>query len=158
MLFYNGLLGENPKTIKILIERYAMFNNLRAWELGKFQKEYYQAILDEEMYEDPEDFDPETTYSVTAFWDEKKLEEFKKRDKKSPIKEWYYAKMGKLALWMNAKYGQNEADISVDDDSPSVAVAPEIVRPVEQSKVEKNETKPIKSHISVPLKLGRVKY
>ena len=150
MLFYNGLLGENPKTIKILIERYAMFNNLRAWELGKFQKEYYQAILDEEIYEDPEGFDPETTYSVTAFWDEKKLRDFKKRDKKSPIKEWYYAKMGKLALWLNEKYGQDKEETSRDDYSLSVVVTPEIEKAVEQSKVEDKEAKPIKPQTENP--------
>ena len=93
MLFYNGLLGENPQTIKTLIEKYAMFNNLRAWELGKFQKEYYQAIQDECWYEDPEGYDAETTYSVKAFWDEKKRTVFKKQAQKESkkdnrIKEW----------------------------------------------------------------------
>lgn len=82
MLFYNGLIGENPQTIKKLIEKYAMFNNLRAWELGNHQSGYYQAIMDAERLEDPENFDPQTTYSVTAFWDEKKLRELKKEGKK----------------------------------------------------------------------------
>lgn len=81
MLFYNGLLGENPHTIKKLIERYAMFNNLRAWELGTFQKEYYQSILDEERFENPQGYDEQTIYSVTAFWDEEKIEEIRHRDK-----------------------------------------------------------------------------
>ena len=82
MLFYNGLLGENPKTIKKLIERYAMFNNLRAWDLGDKQVEYYQAIMEGEVYEDPKGIDLQTRYSVTAFWDEKKLREFKKEANK----------------------------------------------------------------------------
>lgn len=142
MLFYNGLLGENPNTIKILIERYAMFNNLRAWELGKFQKEYYQAIMDEEIYEDPEGFDPQTTYSVTAFWDDRKLREFKKRDKKNPVKEWYYAKMGELASWMNKKYGQEDADTEVVADiAPAVVKSIEVKEPVEQPKVEEKNVK-----------------
>ena len=100
MLFYNGLLGENPHTIKLLIEKYAMFNNLRAWELGKFQKEYYQAIQDEYWYEDPEGYDAETSYSVRAFWDGEKRKEFKaqaqkeKRGEKfgSWIKGWRWRK------------------------------------------------------------------
>lgn len=87
MLFYNGLLGENPDTIKKLIEKYAMFNNLRAWELGKYQKDYYQSILDEERFEDPEDFNPQTTYSVTAFWSEEKLLEIKNRAKRESKKQ-----------------------------------------------------------------------
>lgn len=78
MWFYNGLLGEHPKTVKPLIEKYAMFNNLRAWELGKKDSGYYQSILDGEVYEDPEGFNPNTTYSVMAFWSRKKLVEFKK--------------------------------------------------------------------------------
>lgn len=144
MLFYNGLLGENPNTIKILIERYAMFNNLRAWELGKFQKEYYQAIMDEEIYEDPEGFDPQTTYSVTAFWDDRKLREFKKRDKKNPVKEWYYAKMGELASWMNKKYGQEYAETEiVADIAPVVVKSAEVKESVEQPKVEEKAVKPV---------------
>lgn len=144
MLFYNGLLGENPNTIKILIERYAMFNNLRAWELGKFQKEYYQAIMDEEIYEDPEGFDPQTTYSVTAFWDDRKLREFKKRDKKNPVKEWYYAKMGELASWMNKKYGQEYAETEiVSDIAPFVVKSAEVKESVEQPKVEEKAVKPV---------------
>ncbi len=87
MLFYNSLLGENPDTIKKLIERYAMFNNLRAWELGKYQKDYYQSILDEERFENPEDFDSQTTYSVTAFWSEEKLLEIKNRAKQESKKQ-----------------------------------------------------------------------
>ena len=86
MWFYNGLLGENTGTIKKLIERYAMFNNLRAWKLGKHQCEYYQEILDEELFEDPKGYDEKTTYSVRAFWDEKTLDELKKKanpDKKT---------------------------------------------------------------------------
>ena len=78
MLFYNGLIGENPETIKKLIEKYAMFNNLRAWELGTHQSGYYQAIMDAEILEDPENYNSQTTYGVTAFWDEKKLRELKK--------------------------------------------------------------------------------
>ncbi|MCR5533972.1 MAG: putative phage abortive infection protein [Bacteroidaceae bacterium] len=144
MLFYNGLLGENPNTIKILIERYAMFNNLRAWELGKFQKEYYQAIMDEEIYEDPEGFDPQTTYSVTAFWDDRKLREFKKRDKKNPVKVWYYAKMGELASWMNKKYGQEYAETEiVADIAPVVVKSSEVKESVEQPKVEEKAVKPV---------------
>ena len=87
MLFYNGLLAENPGTIKVLIEKYAMFNNLRAWELGKYQKDYYQAILDDCLYEDPEGYDEETTYSVKAFWDEGKRLKFKKDAEKERKKE-----------------------------------------------------------------------
>ena len=144
MLFYNGLLDENPNTIKILIERYAMFNNLRAWELGKFQKEYYQAIMDEEIYKDPEGFDPQTTYSVTAFWDDRKLREFKKRDKKNPVKEWYYAKMGELASWMNKKYGQEYAETEiVADIAPVVVKSTEVKESVEQPKVEEKAVKPV---------------
>lgn len=143
MLFYNGLLGENPTTIKRLIERYAMFNNLRAWELGDFQKVYYQAILDEEKYEDPEGFDPQTTYSVTAFWDEKKLCEFKKRDEKSPVKEWYYMQMGKLAAWMNEKYGQDKAETAVAQDATAVEEITAAVMPEEPKIVEKNEVRPV---------------
>lgn len=144
MLFYNGLLGENPNTIKILIERYAMFNNLRAWELGKFQKEYYQAIVDEEMYEDPEDFDPQTTYSVTAFWDDKKLREFKERDAKSPIKEWYYMQMGKLTAWMNKKYGQQaEVEAAVVENTPVVDNGTGAGKPVEKQNVEYKEDKQV---------------
>lgn len=80
MWFYNGLLGdEHPRTVKRLIERYAMFNNLRAWELGKKDSEYYQNILDGEMFEDPENYDEKTKYSVTAFWSKKKLSEFNKK-------------------------------------------------------------------------------
>lgn len=79
MLFYNGLLGENPHTIKLLIEKYAMFNNLRAWELGKNQQEYYQTIQDDCLYEDPVGYEAETTYSVKAFWDAEKRKEFRKR-------------------------------------------------------------------------------
>lgn len=143
MLFYNGLLGENPTTIKKLIERYAMFNNLRAWELGKFQKVYYQSIMDEEMYEDPEGFDPQTTYSVTAFWDDRKLREFKKRDKKNPVKEWYYAKMGELAQWMNKRYGQENAETEfVADIAPVAVKTAEVKEPVEQPKVEEKAVKP----------------
>lgn len=106
MLFYNGLLGENPQTIKTLIEKYAMFNNLRAWELGKFQKEYYQAIQDECWYEDPADYDAETTYSVTAFWDGEKRKKFKAQAQKEKrgdrarawIKGWRWRKtIGKPA-------------------------------------------------------------
>lgn len=82
MLFYNGLLGENPHTIKTLIEKYAMFNNLRAWELGIHQQKYYHAIQDECWYEDPADYDAETTYSVTAFWDGEKRKEFKAQAQK----------------------------------------------------------------------------
>lgn len=82
MWFYNGLLGdEHPRTVKKLIERYAMFNNLRAWELGKNDSVYYQSILDEEMYEDPEGFNQEKTYSVYAFWDDKKIREFRRKKK-----------------------------------------------------------------------------
>lgn len=82
MWFYNGLLGdEHPRTVKKLIERYAMFNNLRAWELGKNDREYYQSILDEEIFEDPEGFNSEKTYSVHAFWDDKKIREFRKKKK-----------------------------------------------------------------------------
>lgn len=81
MWFYNGLLGENTGTIKKLIECYAMFNNLRAWKLGKHQCEYYQEILEEELFEDPEGYDEKTKYSVRAFWDEKKLKELRKRAK-----------------------------------------------------------------------------
>lgn len=83
MWFYNGLLGENPGTIKKLIERYAMFNNLRAWKLGKHQCEYYQEIFDEELYEDPKGYDAKTTYSVKAFWDEKTLKDLKKKAKQN---------------------------------------------------------------------------
>ena len=143
MLFYNGLLGENPTTIKILIERYAMFNNLRAWELGKFQKEYYQAILDEELYEDPADFDSQTTYSVTAFWDEKKLREFKRRGKKSPVKEWYYSHMRKLAAWMNEKYGQDDAGVEgLVGSANVVSESAEAVKPIEQSNKKEQASKP----------------
>lgn len=92
MLFYNGLLGENPKTIKKLIEKYAMFNNLRAWELGTYQKQYYQSILDEERYENPQTYDEQTTYSVTAFWDEKKLEEIRQRCKSGNKEPWLCVK------------------------------------------------------------------
>ena len=145
MLFYNGLLGENPNTIKILIERYAMFNNLRAWELGKFQKEYYQAILDEEMYEDPVDFDPQTTYSVTAFWDDKKLLEFQKRGKKSPVKEWYYSRMRKLATWMNEKYGSEDEENAVVDNAPVVEKTAETTKSVQKNKVEAKDAQPAKS-------------
>ena len=97
MLFYNGLLGENIYTIKRLIEKYAMFNNLRAWELGKHQSQYYLSIQEEELYEDPADYNPEKTYSVFAFWDEKKIKEIrrKKKEKNSIarfflcVKEWF---------------------------------------------------------------------
>lgn len=83
MWFYNGLLGEeHPRTVKKLIERYAMFNNLRAWELGKKDIVYYQNILEGEMYEDPVDFDKNTKYSVNAFWSKKKLRELKKKIEK----------------------------------------------------------------------------
>ena len=142
MLFYNGLLGENPTTIKKLIERYAMFNNLRAWELGKFQKEYYQAILDEEMYEDPEDFDSQITYSVTAFWDDNKLRVFKKRDKKNPVIEWYYAQMRKLAAWMNKKYGQEEEVGTTEVEKTFVVEnGAGAVKQVEKQNVEDKEYK-----------------
>lgn len=144
MLFYNGLLGENPTTIKKLIERYAMFNNLRAWELGDFQKEYYQAILDEEKYEDPEVFDPQTTYSVTAFWDDNKLRVFKKRDEKSPVKEWYYKQMRKLTAWMNERYGQEEVKTVVVENVPDVEGNTTAVLSVEQQIVEEKEVKPTK--------------
>ena len=41
MWFYNGLLGdEHPRIVKRLIVRYAMFDNLRAVELGKKDIEY----------------------------------------------------------------------------------------------------------------------
>lgn len=86
MLFYNGLLGENPQTIKTLIEKYAMFNNLRAWELGIHQQKYYHAIQDECWYEDPADYDAETTYSVTAFWDGEKRKKFKAQAQKEKRK------------------------------------------------------------------------
>lgn len=120
MLFYNGLLGENPNTIKKLVEKYSMFNNLRAWELGKFQKEYYQAILDEEKCENPDNFDPQITYSVSAFWDDNKLCEFKKRDAKNPVKEWFYARMRKLTAWMNKKYGLEEMGDAEAENNPVV--------------------------------------
>ena len=101
MWFYNGLLGEeHPRTVKKLIERYAMFNNLRAWELGKNDSVYYQSILDEEMYEDPVGFNPEKTYSVHAFWDDKKIKEFRRKRKNKNVivrflggvKEWFVKK------------------------------------------------------------------
>lgn len=87
MWFYNGLLGEeHPRTVKKLIERYAMFNNLRALELGKKDIVYYQNILEGEMYEDPVDFDKNTKYSVNAFWSKKKLRELKKEIEKEQKK------------------------------------------------------------------------
>lgn len=101
MLFYNGLLGENPHTIKSLIEKYAMFNNLRALELGIHQQKYYHDIQDECWYEDPEGYDPETTYSVMAFWDGEKRKEFREQAQKekrqgnkvgSWIKDWRWWK------------------------------------------------------------------
>ena len=129
MLFYNGLLGENPQTIKTLIEKYAMFNNLRAWELGKFQKEYYQAIQDECWYEDPADYDAETTYSVTAFWDGEKRKKFKAQAQKEKrgdrnrawIKGWRWRKTS---------------------EKPTAAAVP--AEPVEAVESEKRAEKPVR--------------
>ena len=100
MWFYNGLLGdEHPKTVKRLIERYAMFNNLRAWELGKKDSEYYQNILDGEIFEDPADFDEKTKYSVTAFWSKQKLRDFKKKSEKE-------TKTSRLCGWLKESWSK----------------------------------------------------
>lgn len=141
MLFYNGLLGENPNTIKKLVEKYSMFNNLRAWELGKFQKEYYQAILDEEICENPDNFDPQITYSVAAFWDDNKLREFKERDAKNPVKEWFYAHMRKLTTWLNKKYGQEEMGDTEIEKNPVVENETVGTKLVERQNVEDKEDK-----------------
>ena len=152
MLFYNGLLGENPQTIKKLIERYAMFNNLRAWELGKYQKAYYQAILDEEIIEDPDDFDAETTYSVTAFWDEKKLKEFRKRatqdeNRKRDVCQWVKKCWPKKGAAIHERDVANEAEMPAVEspkEATPVAVKPTMVRndATPSKKEEKNTSTP----------------
>lgn len=98
MLFYNGLLGENVDTIKKLIERYAMFNNLRSLELGVYQSAYYQRIQNDKLYEEPANYNAERDYSITAFWDEKKLKEFKQRSTNSDEKGLLFRLKHKLAL------------------------------------------------------------
>lgn len=112
MLFYNGLLGDHINTIKKLIERYAMFNNLRSWELGAYQREYYQRIQNEELYEDPTNYEPYSHYSVTAFWDEKKLEEIKKTKTKSEKKRvinWIRTKL-KVCKPVKEKESKSESE------------------------------------------------
>lgn len=107
MWFYNGLLGENPKTIKVLIEKYAMFNNLRAGELDVHRCDYYQAILDEEKLYDSKGIDMQTTYSVTAFWDNKKLKELRKKEKK-PQREGHFFVVKwcrKIESWFSENLG-----------------------------------------------------
>lgn len=144
MLFYNGLLGENPNTIKKLIEKYAMFNNLRAWELGTYQKEYYQSILDEERYENPKGYDEQTTYSVTAFWDEEKLEEIRQRclseNKESwPCVKCYRRVKGCLAQkWQVMKAWCEEKPSEVEDKTEVTEEKSEEEKP-EQKKSARKE-------------------
>lgn len=129
MLFYNGLLGENPHTIKTLIEKYAMFNNLRAWELGIHQQKYYHAIQDECWYEDPADYDAETTYSVTAFWDGEKRKEFKVQAQKE--------KRGDRArAWIKGWRWRKTSE------KPAAAAIP--AEPVEAVEPDKRTEKPVR--------------
>lgn len=158
MLFYNGLLGENPDTIKKLIERYAMFNNIRAWELGKYQRDYYQSILDEELFEDPKDFDPQTTYSVTAFWSKEKLQEIKKRasrGSKEPrlcqkcwrkIEDMLSNKYQKLKDWCEDKPEEPKEELNVSEGKREDCEVPEAKtiidvagKPKAENKVQKGK-------------------
>ena len=117
MLFYNGLLGENPDTIKVLIEKYAMFNNLRAWELGNYQRDYYQAIMDEEIIEDPVKYNKRATYSVRAFWDEKKLMEIRERvNKENKELSWYEILWSKLMDSYNNRNKKPDNTLEFEDD------------------------------------------
>lgn len=151
MLFYNGLLGENPQTIKTLIEKYAMFNNLRAWELGIHQQKYYHAIQDECWYEDPADYDAETTYSVTAFWDGEKRKKFKAQTQKEKrgdrvrawIKGWRWRKTSEKPAAAAIQAEPVEAVKSEKRvEKPEKPEQP--VRPVKQKKEQRGAGKPEK--------------
>lgn len=126
MLFYNGLLGEHVNTIKKLIERYAMFNNLRSWELGAYQSEYYQRIQNNELYEDPASYDPANFYSVTAFLDEKELKEIKKAKTKSEKKRvinWIRAKLKACNLVEEKEskpISENESESKPEEEIPAI--------------------------------------
>jgi len=78
MWYYNALLGENTGTVKHLIEKYQMLNNLRTWELGRNQKTYDGMLLDHEVTDDDLRIDDDKQYSISAYWNAEELKQFRK--------------------------------------------------------------------------------
>ena len=81
MWYYNAILGENPGTVKVLIEKYQMFNNLRTWELGRNEKDYNTLLLDHDLLTDSFRINEEKKYSIGAYWSNDEVKKFRKQCK-----------------------------------------------------------------------------
>lgn len=79
MWYYNAILGENPGTVKVLIEKYQMFNNLRTWELGRNEKDYNTLLLDHENLDEEISIVNNKQYSIGAYWSKEEVKQFKKQ-------------------------------------------------------------------------------
>ena len=110
MWFYNSLLGEHPETIKPLIEKYSMFNNLRVEELGKRDRVYYKPIADKDRIEDPVGIQLNDTYKVRAFWDDEDIKEIRteRQRKLREEKGRFWSLMNKVTMKLYHKFGTIE--------------------------------------------------
>lgn len=79
MWYYNAILGENPGTVKVLIEKYQMFNNLRTWELGRNEKDYNTLLLDHDILTDSFRTKTDKQYSIGAYWSKEEVKQFRKQ-------------------------------------------------------------------------------
>lgn len=84
MWYYNAILGENPGTVKVLIEKYQMFNNLRTWELGRNEKDYNTLLLDHDLLTDSFRTNEEKQYSIGAYWSKDEVKQFRKQFRNKP--------------------------------------------------------------------------